>query len=97
MIATGKKGKKIITSIKAFAGNPYDGHTIEPLPEQMEGNRFKLPEELVYDRGGRGKKEIRGVRIITPDKPKVNDTAYQKREKRRKCRARAGIEQSSDI
>ena len=92
VITTGKKGKKIITAIRAFAGNPFDGHTIDPLPVQMGENGLKLPKELVYDRGGRGKKEIRGVKIITPDKPKVNDTAYQKREKRRKCRARAGIE-----
>jgi len=55
----------------------------------MEGNRFKLPEELVYDRGGRGKKEIRGVRIITPDKATASDTAYQKHRKRKKFRSRA--------
>lgn len=92
LITTGKKGKKIITAIRAFTGNPFDGHTIDPLLEQMEGNNLKLPQELVYDRGGRGKKEIRGVKIITPGKPKASDTAYQKQRKRRKFRARSGIE-----
>lgn len=57
----------------------------------MVENDLKLPEELVYDRGGRGKKEILGVKIITPDKHKASDTAYQKQQKRRKFRARAGI------
>lgn len=92
LITTGKKGKKIITAIKAFLENPFDGHTIEPLLNQMVDNKLKLPQELVYDRGGKGKAEINGVKIITPNKPKANDTTYQKRQKRKKFRARAGIE-----
>ena len=92
LITTGKKGKKIITAIKAFLDNPFDGHTIEPLLEQMQKNDLKLPEELVYDRGGKGKSEIKGVKIMTPGKPKVSDTAYQKQQKRTKFKARAGIE-----
>ncbi len=92
IITTGRRGRKIITAVKAFLDNLYDGNTIDPLLEQMEDNKFKLPEELIYDRGGRGRKQIRGVNIITPDKPKAKDTAYQKRQKRNKCRARAAIE-----
>ena len=92
LITTGKKGMKIITAIKAFPGSPFDGHTIEPLLDQMNNNRLKLPEELVYDRGGKGKAEINGVKILTPGKPKANDTAYHKQQKRKKFRARAGIE-----
>lgn len=92
LITTGSKGKKIVTAIKAFLDNPYDGHTIDPLLEQMEQNKFKLPEELAYDRGGKGRKKIKGVTIITPAKPRATDTVYQKRRKRSKCRARAAIE-----
>ena len=91
MITTGKKGRKIITAIKAL-DNLYDGDTIEPLLEQMEDNNLKLPKELVYDRGGKGRKQIKDVNIITPDKPKANQTASEKRQKRNKCRARAAIE-----
>ena len=92
LITTGSKGKKIITAIKAFLDNPFDGHTIEPLLDQMEGNKLQLPKELAYDRGGKGKAQIRGVKIITPDKPKQSATNYQKQQKRKKCRARAAIE-----
>lgn len=92
LITTGKKGLKIITAIRAFKDNIYDGHTIEPLLEQMNANKFKLPIELAYDRGGKGKTEINGVKIITPNKPKKSDTNYQKQQKRKKFRARAGIE-----
>jgi IS5 family transposase len=92
LITTGAGGKKIITAIKAFLDNPFDGHTIEPLLDQMEGNKLQLPKELAYDRGGKGKAQIRGVKIITPDKPKQSATNYQKQQKRKKCRARAAIE-----
>jgi IS5 family transposase len=92
LVTTGKKGKKIITAIKAFIENPFDGHTIEPLLDQMNNNELKLPQELVYDRGGKGKSEINGVKIITPSKSRASDTAYHKQQKRKKFRARAGIE-----
>jgi IS5 family transposase len=92
LVTTGKKGKKIITAIKAFLDNPFDGHTIEPLLDQMDSNKLKLPEELVYDRGGKGRAEINGVKIITPNNPKAGDSTYHKQQKRKKFRARAGIE-----
>lgn len=92
LITTANKGKKIITAISAFLQTPYDGHTIEPLLEQMENNQQKLPKELVYDRGGRGKSEIKGVKISIPSTPKKTDTAYQKQSKRNKFRTRAAIE-----
>ncbi len=71
---------------------PYDGHTIEPLLEQMENSGQQLPKELVYDRGGRGKAEIKGVKISIPSTPRKTDTAYQKQTKRKKFRTRAAIE-----
>jgi len=73
-------------------GNPHDSRTIEPLLEQMEANGRKLPEEIAYDRGGRGRKEIRGVKILTPGKPLKSDTPYQKAKKRKPFRRRAAIE-----
>ena len=76
----------------AFLENPFDGHTIEPLLNQMENNELYLPKEIIYDRGGKGKSEIKGVKILTPDKSKITDSAYQKQCKRKKFRSRAGIE-----
>ena len=92
IIVTGNKGRKIITAVKAFIDNPYDGHTIEPLLEQMERNGQRLPNEIIYDRGGKGRKEIKGVKILIPDIPKKTDTNYMKQEKRKRFRSRAGIE-----
>jgi IS5 family transposase len=92
LITGGQKGKKIILGIRAFLDNPFDGHTIEPLINQMENNNIQLPRELAYDRGGKGKSEIRGIKIIIPSPPKKTDTPYRKQTKRKKCRARAAIE-----
>jgi IS5 family transposase len=92
LITGGRKGKKIILAIQGFICNPYDGHTIEPLLNQMTDNNLALPKELAYDRGGKGQSEINGVKIIIPSPPKKTGTQYQKQTKRRKCRSRAAIE-----
>lgn len=83
----------IITAIKAFQGNPHDSKTIEPLLEQVKKNDLTLPHEVVYDRGGRGKKQIGDTIISTPDnRPLKRDTEYQRKKKRKKFRRRAAIE-----
>jgi IS5 family transposase len=92
LITGGKKGSKIILAIQAFVSNIFDGHTIDPLFTQMKANKIQLPEECAYDRGGKGRTEIDGVRIIIPSPPKKTDTLYQKQTKRKKCKARAAIE-----
>lgn len=83
----------IITAIKSFEGNPHDSRTIEPLLEQIQSNINYTPKEVVYDRGGKGVKQIGNTKISTPDyRPLKRDTDYQKRSKRKKFRRRAAIE-----
>jgi IS5 family transposase len=83
----------IITAIMSFEGNPHDSKTIEPLLNQMKSNINYIPQEVVYDRGGKGQKQIGTTKISTPDyKPLKRDTEYQKRSKRKKFRRRAAIE-----
>ena len=83
----------IITAIKSFIGNPHDSKTIEPLLDQMQLNINYQPKELVYDRGGKGQKQIEKTKILTPDyRPLKRDTDYQKRVKRKNFRRRAAIE-----
>jgi IS5 family transposase len=65
---------------------------MEPLLNQMQGNELTLPKELAYDRGGKGKSQIKGVKIIIPSPPKARESQYQKHGKRKKCRTRAAIE-----
>lgn len=84
--------KKVILAIEAFDGNPHDSTTIAPLLEQMERTLQHTPQEVVYDRGGKGRAQIDGVTITTPNKPKANEPESQRRAKRRKFRRRSGIE-----
>lgn len=59
----------------------------------MQFNIDYTPQEVVYDRGGKGVKQIGDTKISTPDyKPLKQDTDYQKRSKRKKFRRRAAIE-----
>ena len=74
----------IITVIKSFEGNPHDSKTIAPLLDQMQTNIGYTPKELIYDRGGKGQKQIGNTKILTPDyRPLKRDTKYQKRVKRK--------------
>jgi len=82
-----------ILAIKSYEGNPHDSKIIEPLLEQMKANDIRLPQDVVYDRGGKGEKKICGVKISTPGKPKRHDTSSEKRCKRENFRRRAAIEQ----
>jgi IS5 family transposase len=84
--------KLIILGVRTFQGNPHDSKTIEPLLNQMEENLGYKPDEVVYDRGGRGSKQINGIKISIPGRPLKRDSAYQKRKKRNKFRRRAAIE-----
>ncbi|MGR3317629.1 MAG: IS5 family transposase [Candidatus Anammoxibacter sp.] len=90
LITTGKE--LIITAIKSFEANPHDSKTIEPLLAQMKSNLDYTPQELIYDRGGKGQKQIGNTIISTPSKPLKKDNDYQKRKKRQKFRRRAAIE-----
>ena len=71
----------IIVGIDAFQGNPHDSKTIEPLLHQMKRNLGYTPQEVIYDRGGRGITKIEDTIISTPKPPKKSDTQYQKRVK----------------
>jgi IS5 family transposase len=83
----------IITAIKSYEGNPHDSKTIAPLLNQMQSNFNYTPQEVLYDRGGKGQNQIGETKISTPDyKPLKRDTAYQRRSKRNKFRRRAAIE-----
>jgi len=91
LITTSKE--LIITGIKAFEGNPHDSKTIAPLLEQAQNNTNYEPKELIYDRGGKGVKQIGETTISTPDyRPLKRDSEYVRKKKRKKFRRRAAIE-----
>ena len=82
----------VILAVKSYEANPHDSKTIEPLLDQMQENLNYQPEEVIYDRGGRGRATINGVTISTPKPPLKKDSRYAKLKKRKKFRRRAAIE-----
>jgi len=82
----------VILAVQSYEGNPHDSKTIEPLLDQMKKNLNYQPEEVIYDRGGRGRTNINGVTISIPKLPLKRDSRYQKIKKRKKFRRRAAIE-----
>lgn len=86
----------VITGIKSFAKNIYDGHAMEPALKQCQKIREWLggsrPAMAVVDRGCKGKKEIGGTKILIPGKPKKDQSKNEKRKLRKRFRARAAIE-----
>jgi IS5 family transposase len=70
----------VITAIKSFKGNPHNSKTIGPLLKQTKVNLGEVPKELIYDRAGKGQKEIGTTKITTPDyRPLKRDTENQKK------------------
>lgn len=107
-IAKGKEAKKyefgnkssiaktkksgIIVGALAFSENIYDGDTLSPQLIQVERLTDKMPSYGIVDRGYRGRKNIEGVKIISPGKLIASASRYLIQKTRNQFRARAGIE-----
>lgn len=48
-----------VVGMRSFAGNPYDGHTLQPALEQVEILTDQRPELAVVDRDYRGHGEVK--------------------------------------
>lgn len=84
-------GTNIIVGIKNFNGNPNDSKTLEPALDniaKISGVKFK---NAIVDRGYKGKKEVNGTIIVTPQPPNTKQP-YSKVTMRKKCRSRAAVE-----
>ena len=82
----------IIVGAMTFKTNMYDGHTLEPVLNQVEHLTEKTPKTATVDRGYKGKQTIGSTKIQMPKPPLKKDNAYQKRKKRKHHRRRAAIE-----
>lgn len=82
----------IILSAVSHEKNIADVNTLDEVLEKAQSVRISKIQEAVCDRGYRGRKEVKGIKIILPENPKKKDTRYEREKKRAKCRRRAAIE-----
>jgi IS5 family transposase len=82
----------VIVGAMSFTENIFDGHTLPEVLEQVWQITETCPEAAICDRGYRGRKKVGDTSILTPGRPKKNDTPYQRRKARQRFRRRAGIE-----
>ena len=57
---------RAITAVKTFAGNPYDGDTLQSTLAQSEAITGRRPTRCYTDLGYRGKRTIEETAIIHP-------------------------------
>ncbi len=93
----GNKASFVKTNTGVIVGalgfrNPYDGHTLEPVLDQVKRLTGKEPTTAAVDRGYRGVNQIGNTTILVPKPPKKNESRYQKSKIRKAHRNRAAIE-----
>jgi IS5 family transposase len=88
--------KGVITAMKCFEGNPYDGDTIEATLKQHQrvvaAVGGGLPQKVIYDRGGRGRPEILGVQVLTPGRTNRHQSVQEQNKLKKFFRERSAIE-----
>jgi len=90
-IITTKNTGVIIGAIN-IERNVHDSKTLQPALEQQQRLSGIMLKNNFVDRGYRGVKEVLGTKIIIPDKPGKNRTAYDKLRLKKAFKRRAAIE-----
>ena len=83
---------RVITAVKTFKGNPYDGDTLEASLEAAASITGKRPKRCYTDLGYRGRHTLKSTLIIHPKSSRKNMTQWQRRKRRIALRKRSGIE-----
>ena len=90
-IITTKNTGVIIGAIN-IEKNVHDSKTLQPAIEQQQRLTGIILKNNFVDRGYRGVKEVLGTKIIIPDSPGKERTAYEKQKLRKGFKRRAAIE-----
>ena len=90
IIATKNSG--VIIGAMNIEKNVHDSKTLAPSLEQQQRLTGIILKNNFVDRGFRGVKEVLGTKIIIPDSPGKNRTAYEKQKLRKGFKRRAAIE-----
>jgi IS5 family transposase len=82
----------IIVGALSFPGNPFDGHTLPEVLDQVEEITGQRPERAICDRGYRGKHWVGETRIDIPEAGNGSKKPSEKSKARKRFQRRAAIE-----
>jgi IS5 family transposase len=82
----------IIVGALSFPGNPFDGHTLPEVLDQVEEITGQRPERAICDRGYRGKRWVGETRIDIPEAGNGSKKPSEKSKARKRFQRRAAIE-----
>lgn len=82
----------VILGVKNFDQNLYDGDTAEDTVQQMVRIIDYKPDLGIADKGFRGRKEVLGVKILTPANQGQKLSEAEKRQNRKRHKRRSAIE-----
>ena len=86
------KNTGVIIGALNIEKNVHDSKTLEPALAQQQRLTGIILKNNFVDRGYRGVKEVMGTKIIIPDTPDKQRTAYEKQKLRKGFKRRAAIE-----
>lgn len=86
------KSQGVILGAKNFDKNLYDGDTVEETVKQVSRVLNYKPELGIADKGFRGRKEIEGVKILTPTNEGQRLSETEKIRNRKRHKRRSAIE-----
>jgi IS5 family transposase len=86
------KNTGVIIGAMNIEKNVHDSKTLQPALSQQQRLTGSMLKNNFVDRGYRGVKEVLGTKIIVPDSPGKERTAYEKQKLRKGFKRRAAIE-----
>ena len=82
--ATSPRGGQFVLHAKALHGNPYDGHTVGPMVEDLQQRNGVAPQRIHVDKGYRGHSYVHRARVWVTGQVR-RATAGIKREMKRRA------------
>lgn len=80
VVTTAAEG--LVLDCQSLNGNPYDGHTVEPLLRRLNSHLGQLPEHLLVDRGYKGSDQTHLCQVHITGRKKGRGKAHEQQHRR---------------
>ncbi|MGQ7020067.1 IS5 family transposase [Vibrio cholerae] len=80
VVTTAAEG--LVLDCQSLNGNPYDGHTVEPLLRRLKDHLEELPEHLLVDRGYKGSDKTHLCQVHITGRKQGRGKAHEQQHRR---------------